>query len=100
MLPYIVLGIFAICFLIYFYKQFQIRKYGITTTASVSRILQQERASADSALETSTTVYVVFLDESGEKREAVLSTVPALEVGQTITIRYNPKDKTYANYVE
>ena len=39
-------------------------------------------------------------NENGEEQEAVLSTVPAVCVGGKIRIRYNPKDKGYANYVK
>ena len=96
--PSIIIAVFAVCFIIYFYKQHKIKKYGITTEATVMRITVNERLSADGLDHTS--VYVRYDDENGEEQEAVLSTVPAVCVGGKIRIRYNPKDKGYANYVK
>ena len=96
--PIIIIAIFVICFIIYFYKQAQIKKYGITTEATVTRIHFQERYEADGV--DHTTVYVKYDDENGEEQEAVLSSVPDVCVGGKIRIRYNPSDKGYANYVK
>ena len=63
--PIIVIAIFAICFIIYFYKQSQIKKYGITTEATVTRIHFQERYEADGV--DHTTVYVKYDDENGQQ---------------------------------
>lgn len=96
--PIIVASLFVICFIIYFYKQSQIKKHGITTEATVTRIVETERSTAEGF--DHTTVYVHYDDENGEEQEAILSTVPDVCVGGKIRIRYNPKDKGYANYVK
>ena len=96
--PSIIFAVFAVCFIIYLYKQNMIKKYGITTEATVTRITVNELITADDMDYTS--VYVRYDDENGEEQEAVLSTVPAVCVGGKIRIRYNPKDKGYANYVK
>lgn len=96
--PIIIFSVFAVCFIVYFYKQNQIKKYGIETNATVTRISYTERTEADGF--DYTVVYVRYDDENGQEQEAVLSSVPAVCVGAKVRIRYNPKDKTYANYVK
>ena len=98
MLLYIILGVFAVCFIVYFYKQYQIKRRGVEAEARVSRIVVSEGAGAEDL--DHTTVYAVYRDEAGQEQEAVLSSVPGVRQGERIVIRYDPRHKKYANFVK
>ncbi len=94
---FIVGAMFALALILYLYRQFRMKRHGITTEAEVIGIRVTERSIAEDFDHTE--IRVRFRDMAGAEHEARLSSVPAVRVGQKITIRYDPANMSLADYV-
>ncbi|MBR2067156.1 MAG: hypothetical protein IJ875_02705 [Solobacterium sp.] len=77
--------------------QMRIKKEGIETIGEISRI--EEDYDSDTMI-SHYNWYADYIDETGQKRTALLHKSPELAVGEKVRLKFHPKNHNYAEFIE